>query len=283
MFPRFRPDPAFYPFQSRWCRTSRGTVHYIDEGDGPLLLFLHGSPTWSFLYRDVVVRLRDRYRCVAVDHLGFGLSERPEGFGYTVAEHTAVLAELIAQLDLRDYVVIGHDWGGPIGLGAAVRDPARVRGVAVTNTVLWPVRPVANRLFSRIMSSRPMTRRILDDDLLVERFLLPSISAHDAVADHYRNVFPDPASRAALAVAPQEIRGADALLATLERDIVSVLSGVPAVAIWGMRDQVFRPRHCLPRLGAIFDDLHVVTVGRSGHFVPEDAAADVAVALAERF
>lgn len=237
------------------------------------------------MYRDVVSRLRGEFRCIAIDHLGFGLSERPHGFGYTIAEHAAVLAEVIERRDLGDYVVVGHDWGGPIGLGAAVRDPDRARGVALMNTVLWPVRPVANRLFSAVMSSASMQRRILDDNLLVERFLLPSIGAtgDDAVVNQYRSVFPTAASRVALTVAPREIRTAGSMLAHLERDVARAMGDKPAVAIWGMRDQVFRPRQCLPRLRTLFADRDVVEVAKAGHFVPEAAPQDVATAIAERF
>ncbi len=81
--PDFKPSAELYPFASRWFETSYGRLHYVDEGSGQPILLLHGNPTWSFLYRNVIARLRDRFRCVAVDYLGFGLSERPSGFAYT--------------------------------------------------------------------------------------------------------------------------------------------------------------------------------------------------------
>ncbi|MFI9251279.1 alpha/beta fold hydrolase [Streptomyces sp. NPDC053069] len=168
----FVPDESLYPFESRWFDSSVGRLHYIDEGSGPALLFCHGSPTWSFLYRHIVKGLRDRYRCIAVDYLGFGLSERPRDFGYTIAEHTMVLGELIDHLQLDGFILMGQDWGGPIGLGAASTRAARVRGLVLGNTVFWPIERLANRAFSAIMSSRPMQRRILERNLLVEQFLL---------------------------------------------------------------------------------------------------------------
>jgi len=79
--PDFTPMPSLYPFTSRWFPSAAGRMHYIDEGAGQPLLLLHGNPTWSFLYRDVIRRLAGRFRCIAVDYLGFGLSERPPGFG----------------------------------------------------------------------------------------------------------------------------------------------------------------------------------------------------------
>ena len=79
--PPFKPDPRLFPFQSRWFESRVGPVHYIDEGVGDPILFLHGNPTWSFLYRGVVIRLKPRFRCIALDYPGFGLSVRPEHYG----------------------------------------------------------------------------------------------------------------------------------------------------------------------------------------------------------
>lgn len=110
----FTPDPQLYPFESRWFDSSRGRIHYVDEGTGPPILLCHGNPTWSFLYRDIIVALRDRFRCVAPDYLGFGLSERPSGFGYQIDEHARVIGEFVDHLGLDRYLSMGQDWGGPI-------------------------------------------------------------------------------------------------------------------------------------------------------------------------
>ena len=98
----FIPDPSLYPFELQWFESSAGRMHYIDEGSGPPIVFFHGNPTWSFLYRGIVDRLRHRFRCVAVDYLGFGLSDRPDGYGYTIEEHVGTTGELIEHLGSRD-------------------------------------------------------------------------------------------------------------------------------------------------------------------------------------
>jgi haloalkane dehalogenase len=281
----FAPDWSLYPFESRWFDSSLGRVHYIDEGVGPPILFCHGSPTWSFLYRHIVTRLRDRYRCIAVDYLGFGMSERPDGFGYTIAEHTAVLGELIDHLQLDGFVLMGQDWGGPIGLGAATVRANRVKGIVLGNTAFWPIEPMANRAFSVVMSSRPMQRRILEQNFLVEQFLLgkagPTLTA--AEADHYRMVQPTKEARRGLAVMPREIRAARPLLERLARDVPDRLGGKPTLAVWGMRDMVFRPKACIPQLRATFTDLDVVQLPEAKHFVQEDAPVQIAAAITARF
>ncbi|KIA63394.1 haloalkane dehalogenase [Nocardia vulneris] len=281
----FVPDENLYPFESRWFDAPAGRVHYIDEGTGPVLLFCHGAPAWSFLYRHLVQELRDRYRCVAVDNLGFGLSERPAGFGYTIAEHTAVLGALIDHLRLDDFVVMGHDWGGPIGLGAAVSRADRVRGIVLGNTMFWPIDALANRAFSVVLNSAPMRRRILERNFLIERVLLAELgrTLTAAEADHYRAVQPSPPARRGLALTPNEIRAARPLLEHLAREVPASLGDKPVLAVWGMRDMAFRPGACLPRVRAAFTDLEVVELPGARHFIQEHAPQEIAAAIAKRF
>jgi haloalkane dehalogenase len=281
----FVPDPGLYPFTSRWFESSAGTVHYIDEGDGPPILLCHGSPTWSFLYRHIVTGLRDRYRCIAVDYPGFGLSERPDGFGYTIAELTSVLGEFIDHLELDEFVLMGHDWGGPIGLSAATARAERVRGIVLGNTAFWPIEPLANRMFSVLMSSRPVQRRILERNLLVEQFLVgrygPALTA--AEAEHYRQVQPTPDARRGLSVMPKEIRAARPLLEELAVNVPRLLGDKPTLAVWGMQDIVFRPKTCLPKIRDAFTDLEIVELTDANHFIQEDAPDRIATAIAARF
>ncbi|WP_280423206.1 haloalkane dehalogenase [Nocardia carnea] len=281
----FVPDGGLYPFESRWFDSSAGRVHYIDEGAGTPILFCHGSPTWSFLYRHIVKGLRDRYRCIAVDYPGFGLSERRAGFGYTIAEQTAVLGELIDHLRLDGFVVMGQDWGGPIGLGAAISRADRVSGIVLGNTVFWPIEAWPNRAFSMIMSSRPMQRRILERNFLVDRFLLGELGRKLTAAEihHYRAVQPTAEARRALTVMPREIRAAHPLLDRLALDVPAALGDKPALAVWGMRDMVFRPDSCLPRIRATFPDLRVVELPHARHFIQEHAPDAITAAIATRF
>ena len=158
--PGFTPDSDLYPFESRWFESSAGRVHYVDEGGGRGLLLLHGNPTWSFLYRHLIPALRDGFRCIAVDYPGFGLSDRPPGYGYTPAEHSRVVGELVDSLELDGFLVMGHDWGGPIGTSLAAARAERVAGLVLGNTWFWaPERPF--RIFSALMSSRPLQWAIL--------------------------------------------------------------------------------------------------------------------------
>ncbi len=139
-----------YPFAHHAHTTPAGAMHYLDEGprDAPVLLCVHGNPSWSFLYREVVLDQRGSRRCVVPDHLGCGLSDQPspEEFGYRLADHVANLESLILELDLRRITLMVHDWGGPIGTLALLRHPERFERLIVTNTSLFPSTQIPRRI-----------------------------------------------------------------------------------------------------------------------------------------
>ena len=280
MRPTWVSDELF-PYASRFLDVDGHRVHYVDEGSGPLLLMLHGNPTWSFLYRDVIAALRDTFRCVAVDHPGFGLSQAAPGYGATPAEHADVLARLVAQLDLRDVTLVLHDWGGPIGLSAAQRDPERYAGLVVTNTWAWPANGDLHfELFSRTVGGlvgRELIRRL---NLFVEvmvplghrRRRLPS-----AEMDHYRAALPSRGRRHASAVLPQAILGSRDFLAEVEAGLPA-LAHLPALLVWGGSDPAFREAE-LARWQQELQDTTVVRLPGVGHYLPSDAPDDLAAAI----
>ena len=121
--------PAFlraqYPFESRFLDLDGHRLHYVDEGSGPAVLMVHGNPTWSFFYRDLIRELSATHRCIAVDHLGCGLSDKPADYTYNQASHIKNLQRLITSLNLESFDLVLHDWGGPIGLGAVMGEHNR--------------------------------------------------------------------------------------------------------------------------------------------------------------
>jgi haloalkane dehalogenase len=131
-------DTRLYAFKNRFLEIANNRIHYIDEGHEPTLLLFHGNPTWSFLYRHIITRLLDRFRCVAIDYPGFGLSTARASYSFKPREHSAVLEEFALALDLRDIGLMVQDWGGPIGLGFAGRHPDRFRALIICNTWAWP-------------------------------------------------------------------------------------------------------------------------------------------------
>jgi haloalkane dehalogenase len=281
----FTPDPELYPFVSRWFDSTRGRLHYVDEGTGTPILLCHGNPTWSFLYRDIIIGLRDHFRCIAPDYLGFGLSERPSGFGYTIDEHAGVIGEFVDHLNLDGYLTMGQDWGGPISMAVDVARADRVRGVVLGNTWFWPVDDLATKTFSRVMSSAVMQYAVLHRNFFVERLIPAGTSRRlsAAVMAHYRGVQPSPHDRVGVARMPREILAARPLLGRLAQEVPATLSTKPALLVWGMKDLAFRPSSTIPRMRAAFPDHVVVELPNAKHFIQEDAPGRIAQAITERF
>jgi haloalkane dehalogenase len=187
-----------YPFDNHYVEIGRCRVHYIDEGIGPPLLLLHGNPTWSFLYRDIITGLRHRFRWVAVDYPGFGLSTAAPGYGFTSSEHAGVLEELIAFLDLQKITMMVHDWGGPIGFAVATRHPERFSAFVIGNTFAWPKSDLLTQIFSRTFGGPIGAWLILKRNFFVESILPANVRTKglpSTVMDGYRGPFPTPESR----------------------------------------------------------------------------------------
>ncbi len=281
----FTPDPRLYPYTSQWFDSSQGRMHYIDKGNGPPILLCHGNPTWSFLYRDVIAGLRDQFRCIAPDYLGFGLSERPAAFGYTIEEHAKVVGELVDHLGLDGYLTMGQDWGGPIGMSVATARADRVRGVVLGNTWFWPTDDLSTKVFCRVMGSLPMQWAILQRNFFVER-LIPAGTARALspnVMDHYRRVQPTPEARAGVARMPKEILAARPLLERLARDVPAKLGSKPALLVWGMKDFAFKPDRNIPRMRTTFPDHVLVELPNAKHYIQEDAPGRIVEAIIDRF
>lgn len=281
----FTPSPALFPFQSRWLETDGIRVHYVDEGAGRPILMCHGNPTWSFLYRKLIGRLRGQFRCVAVDYPGFGLSDRPVGYGYTPAEHAGVVGRLVDHLGLDGFIVMGQDWGGPIGMTVAAQRAGRVDGLVFMNTWFWRTDRLAMRLFSRAMSTRPLQRRILERNFFVER-IMPRAVTHPLAAEameHYRRAQPTPEARWGVAEFPRQILASGAWLERLAGLAPRALGDKPVLLVWGMQDRAFGSRRVIERWQRYFPSAEVVVLADANHYVQEDAPDQIADAVAKKF
>ncbi len=280
----FTPDPNHYPFTSRWFESSVGPVHYIDEGQGRPILLLHGNPDWSFLYRQIISQLKGHFRCVALDYPGFGLSHHPEGYGFTAAEHAAVVTELVDYLDLQDTVLMGQDWGGPIGLEVASQQPNRFSGIALGNTFYQPPDRMM-RIFSAVMSSAPIQKRILQRNFFVEKLMRMSIKSRidEPAFDHYVQTNPTPESRTGFAVFPRQIRDAEPFLEALDKRVKSALATKPTLLFFGRKDPAMGTKRVEKRWRNDFPHATVVELKEAGHYIQEDAPNTIAAEILKKF
>ncbi len=126
-----------YPFQSQYFSIDRNKLHFIDEGEGPVIVMVHGNPTWSYFYRRAVNLLKKNYRVIAVDHMGCGLSDKPQVYSYTLSQHIENLERLLEYRNVQKYSLMVHDWGGAIGVGCAVNNPSAIEKIVVMNTAAF--------------------------------------------------------------------------------------------------------------------------------------------------
>lgn len=293
---------TLYPFASHWYTLEAGRMHFLDEGpqaadardtspqaaDAPdtspqsaspprTLLMVHGNPTWSFYWRGLVTAFRDRYRVVVPDHLGSGLSDKPQDYPYQLQCHVGNLVRLVDALDLREVTLLGHDWGGAIGLGAAMLRPERFSRFVMFNTGAFPPPFFPWRIRAcRTPVLGPLAMRGLN--------LFSRAALRMAVADPARL---SPQARAGL-LAPYDSWAHRVGVWNFVRDIptspdqptwqllerieasLAAASAKPWMFVWGMQDWCFRPE-CLERFLRHVPHAEVHRLPEAGHWVVEEA------------
>ncbi len=277
-------DREEYPFRSRWWQTDEGRMHYIDEGAGPPIVFVHGVPAWSFNFRVMVRGLSSRFRCVAADHIGFGLSDKPTRWHYDPAALAAHTEELIEGLGLRDLTLVVHDWGGPLGLSYALRHPDNVARLVLLNTWMWSSDgDLRARLVARLLAS-PLYLALEDRMAITARlFTRLAVARRDRISPgvfaHFEGPFRRRDDRAGLRALVRAIRGSDEWVGSLweERER---LRDVPALVVWGMKDPAFPPRY-LSRWEALFARARIECLTGVGHYPHEEAPEEVLCLLEE--
>ena len=282
----FVPDPALYPFESRWFDSSVGRIHYIDEGEGRPLLLMHGNPDWSFLYRKMIPILAPHFRCIAMDYPGFGLSVHPTDYGYLPSDHAQVVAELVEHLDLTDTVLVGQDWGGPIGFDVASRMPERFTGLVAGNTMMWSAKPFfMQRTFSRMAGLGFVQRSIMKRHTFVKR-VMPSLLQAEITDDelrHYLEVAPTPHSRIGHAIFPKAIVGETEWLEALEARVRTELGHLPMLRIMGLKDVPLTTKAYLRKWDEVWPDATKLDLPDAGHFWQEDAPEAAAEAIVRTY
>lgn len=279
-------DPELYPFASHYHRLAAGhTMHYLDEGapDCPPVVMVHGNPTWSFYYRNLVLGLRDRRRCLVPDHVGMGLSDRPDDseYDYTLARRVADFGEWLDAVEpTRGIDLVVHDWGGAIGMAWAAAHPERIRRLVILNTWAFTIPDDAalprSLRFARTPPGAWLIQRFNAFSGLAVRMatasrLKPAV-AQGLVAP-YRG---SPDRRLATLRFVQDIplHRSDPAWAVLEQteQRLDALRGKPVLIGWGAKDFVFDDR-VLARWREILPDAEVDYLEQAGHYVLEDAAA----------
>jgi pimeloyl-ACP methyl ester carboxylesterase len=252
---------------------SGARIHYVDEGEGETLLFLHGNPAWSFQWRELIHGLRGSHRCVALDYPGFGLSQARAGFGFTPREQSLVVEEFVDRVGLRDVTLVMQDWGGPIGLGLAGRRPELVRRVVLGSTWAWQTSTSEPRGKFSVIAGGP-----LGEFVQVNFNGFASLALKDGVvrelppdvAEVYLRPFQPLDRRGIAAFHPGQITAATEYFAEVEAGLPRV-AGKHALIFWALQDAGF-PRADLARFEETFPNHKTIELPHANHFFFEDAA-----------
>jgi haloalkane dehalogenase len=274
-----------YPFESHYLDVGGVRLHYLDEGAGEPVLCVHGNPTWSFYYRRLVTALRGSHRVVVPDHVGCGLSDRPDDdrYRYTLGRRIDDLQSLVEHLDLTDVNLVVHDWGGAIGLGWAVRQPERVARIVILNTAAfhlpagkslpWQLRLVRDTAVGAVMvrGLNAFARGAVHVACTRRRLTRAERNAYCAPYDSWSNRIATLRFVQDIPLAPGD-PAYDVISRTQES--LGVLADRPILVCWGLKDFVF-DRDILEAWRRVYPDARYCEFPESGHYVLEDSADEI--------
>ena len=270
-----------YPFTSLYFDLNPYKLHYIDEGEGEVLLFLHGNPTWSFYYRSLIQNFQDRYRCVAPDHVGCGFSDKPQDYSYTLTTHIDNLEKLVDFLGLKNITLVVHDWGGAIGMGLAVRRPGLIKRLVLFNTasflssdiplliglcrmpLLGTILIRYLNLFVRGVLRFGLKRRKRLTQNVMEGYLAP----YDTFENRIANL------KFVQDIPMEQTVPSYSVMQYIESNLKQ-FDGYPILIIWGSEDFCFNVKF-LNKWREIFPKAEVREVCNAGHLVVEDASDEI--------
>jgi pimeloyl-ACP methyl ester carboxylesterase len=271
-------DRDAYPFRSHFLNVDGGQMHYLDEGQGEAILFVHGTPTWSYLYRHMIRELRTQYRCIALDHIGFGLSAKPPAWNYSSQAHAHNLASLIDHLKLDRFTLVAHDLGGPIALAAALNRPDCLTRLILFNTLMWPMQgtyavPAPGRILGGPVGRLLYLYGNVSPQTLLPLFYGDRAKLTPAIHRQYLGPFPRPEDRHGMFAFAREVTDGARFNADLWEQRAQ-LAEIPALLIWGMKDPAFGAKY-LSRWREVLPHAEVHTVPGAGHCVQEEAPDEI--------
>jgi cis-3-alkyl-4-acyloxetan-2-one decarboxylase len=270
-----------YPFQSHYLELEGGRLHFIDEGAGPVIVMVHGNPTWSYYFRHLISLLKENHRVIAIDHMGCGLSDKPQDYSYCLAQHIENLEYLLTHLQVDRFSLVVHDWGGAIGMGCAVNHFGGIEKIVVMNTAAFrstriPLRiqlcrlPILGEVIVRLFNGfawpaqfMAVKKKMASD--IVKAYLAPYDSWKNRVAVHrfVRDIPLSPAHKSY------------ATLLNIEQGLSRLNDpAIPMLIIWGGEDFCFNDEFFL-EWKKRFPDAENHYFQDGGHYILEDKLTDI--------
>lgn len=294
MIPADETFDGTFPFTPHFSNGSGFRMHYVDEGEGEVIICLHGEPTWGYLYRNFIPRLAETHRVIVPDHMGFGKSETPQDREYSLKAHVENLAALIDELGLADITFVAQDWGGPIAGAYTVRHPDKVKRLCLMNTILgyggggavnespwfqWIDRGLKDGTYHEVLSNLGTTvlsvMKIIgfENSAAVDATWIRAYSAPFETKEECKAAVEFPLDVAEGRIMEYVAEGFSG---------VEALKQKPAMLIEGMRDRAIPPDVALADFRGLFPDAPIVKIENASHFIQEDAP-HVCVPLIQQF
>ncbi len=288
----FEISEKIFPFESKFLEIEGMAVHYLDEGEGPVIVMCHGNPSWSLLYVPMIEKLKATHRCIAVDYPGFGFSQKTDcgDYRFYPEDHARILGTVLDQLKIEKFSIFVQDWGGPIGLDVAADRAEQVENLYIGNTFAWAADLNSEigqgmKAFSEKMSSEKMQQKIRGKNFFVKLSMGQLTSGYkvrspelvDDVKAAYENCQPDEASREGVATFPQRIIKSTDWLNQVEKKF-DKLKDKPAILFWGLKDLVFPPAVADLWKGKL-SNYRYVELPEAGHFFQQDEPDAIAAAI----
>jgi haloalkane dehalogenase len=282
-----RAIPADFPFESRYIEVLGSRMHYVEEGTGEPVLFLHGNPTSSYLWRNIIPYLSRNHRAIAVDLIGMGRSDKPD-IAYTYQDHARYINGFIEALQLQQVTLVIHDWGSVLGLDYAMNNEANVVGIAFMEAIIPPRFPNPEEMGGALGRFRGVEgeQLILQQNQFVEQILPGSVARGltDAEMAHYRAPFPTPESRRPVLQWPRELpaAGEPARNVALVESIGEWMreTEIPMLHLWA-RPGALNPEAVAEELVVRVKNIQSTFVGEGRHYIQEDQPEMIGRAIAD--
>lgn len=240
-------DSKAYPFKSNYASINGRAMHYVDEGEGDILLMIHGTPAWSFLYRKMIQHFSKTHRCIVPDHLGFGLSEKSKDIDSSAPQLAKNLSEFIQQLGLKNITLMVHDFGGPIGLSYAVNFPDNVQKIVLMNTWFWKTKDQeavqkVDKILQSSLGKFLYLRLNFSPKFLLPKSFFNKKKLSKSTHQHYTHVFKNKAARWGLLQIGHSLLGASDWYEQQWQQLDQI-KNKPFLVLWGIKDEFIRPEY----------------------------------------
>lgn len=278
-------DSSEYPFPPKYFDTEFGKIHYVDVGEGKPVVMIHGNPDWSFSYRHLIKALSGKNRCIALDHIGFGLSDKPDNFSYKPEDQARNFEKFMESLNLKDVTLIFNDWGGPIGFSYAIAHPEKISKLVIINTWLWSLNSDwYYQMFSRFMGGSIGRWLIRKYNFFANNVVRMAYGTKSRLTknihSHYLKPLENPKERKGTNVFPRHLIASGEWLGQLWQK-VGVIADKPTLILWGMKDIAFRKKE-LNRWKSVMKNFKVQTFDDAGHY-PHEERHEEAAKIIESF